>query len=279
MVTFIKAGFFTTIQDEGRVGFRDQGVPLSGVMDSFAFRQGNLALGNAADSPALEITLLGPVLHFSEPTQIIVTGANFELWLNDVKVPCCQVINIACESVLKFGKRLTGQRGYLCIKNGFKTEKVLGSSSFYSGITNSIKILKGDVVHYQTYKEELINKKFVFSDDYLEQDELICFPGPEFELLHEVDKEQLQLKNFTISKDINRIGYKFETKLAEHQYSILTSATLPGTIQWTPSGVLIAFMKDAPTTGGYPRILQLSGRSVSILAQKGMKDEVRFNFR
>jgi allophanate hydrolase subunit 2 len=56
----------------------------------------------------------------------------------------------------------------------------------------------------------------------------------------------------------------------------LTSATLPGTVQLTPSGKLIVLMKDGQTTGGYPRILQLSDKSISILAQKKFGDNASF---
>ena len=52
-----------------------------------------------------------------------------------------------------------------------------------------------------------------------------------------------------------------------HNKSILSSGTLPGTVQLTPSGELIFLMKDAQTTGGYPRILQLTDESISDLAQ------------
>jgi allophanate hydrolase subunit 2 len=39
---------------------------------------------------------------------------------------------------------------------------------------------------------------------------------------------------------------------------------------------MIILMKDGQTTGGYPRILQLSEASISILAQKKYGDELRF---
>jgi len=49
---------------------------------------------------------------------------------------------------------------------------------------------------------------------------------------------------------------------------IITSLVMPGTVQLTPSGKLIVLMRDCQTTGGYPRILQLSDNSINTLAQK-----------
>jgi len=73
------------------------------------------------------------------------------------------------------------------------------------------------------------------------------------------------------------MAYQLQEKLSKNNHSITTSATLPGTIQLTPSGKLIVLMRDAQTTGGYPRILQLSEQAISVLAQKKTNDAVRFN--
>jgi allophanate hydrolase subunit 2 len=38
-------------------------------------------------------------------------------------------------------------------------------------------------------------------------------------------------------------------------------------------------MKDGQTTGGYPRVLQLSGTAICILAQKKFGDNVKFHLK
>jgi len=98
--------------------------------------------------------------------------------------------------------------------------------------------------------------------------------GPEYGLLDNNHLENLFFKEFSVAKDYNRMGYQFEEKIKGHKLSMLTSATLPGTVQLTPSGKLIVLMKDGQTTGGYPRILQLSDKAISTLAQKKFGDKV-----
>jgi allophanate hydrolase subunit 2 len=49
---------------------------------------------------------------------------------------------------------------------------------------------------------------------------------------------------------------------------------LPGTVQWTPSGQLIVLMREGQTTGGYPRILQLTEGSINVLAQKNTNQSI-----
>ena len=58
--------------------------------------------------------------------------------------------------------------------------------------------------------------------------------------------------------------------------NVITSATLPGTVQLTPAGTLIILMRDGQTTGGYPRILQLDAASLNLMGQKRFGDPVRF---
>mgnify|MGYP001765179726 FL=1 len=42
----LEPGILTTIQDLGRYGFSQFGVPPSGALDAFSFRVGNLLVGN-----------------------------------------------------------------------------------------------------------------------------------------------------------------------------------------------------------------------------------------
>ena len=46
---------FSTIQDEGRVGYEQYGVPNSGAGDKVCYRLGNLLLGNNISSASIEI--------------------------------------------------------------------------------------------------------------------------------------------------------------------------------------------------------------------------------
>ena len=46
MIKFISKGLYTTIQDDGRFGYRNIGVPSSGYMDRESAQVANLILGN-----------------------------------------------------------------------------------------------------------------------------------------------------------------------------------------------------------------------------------------
>ena len=110
-----------------------------------------------------------------------------------------------------------------------------------------------------------------FEHDYLEVNK-----GPEYDMLTDKQLESLFAKSFTISKANNRMAYQLSELIDGHNSSMLTSGTLPGTVQLTPAGRLIILMKDGQTTGGYPRILQLTEEAICTLAQKKFGDELTF---
>ena len=51
---------------------------------------------------------------------------------------------------------------------------------------------------------------------------------------------------------------------------------MPGSVQLTPSGKLIVLMRDCQTTGGYPRVLQLTENAINVLSQKFTGQNIKF---
>ena len=276
MLKVLKAGLFTTIQDQGRYGFLDKGVPVAGYMDSFSATKINTLLENKKEAAVMEMTMTGPTLQFERATFIAIGGANISATLNNKEVANYKVLKIEKGDILSFGKLESGFRGYLAVKSGFQAPMVLGSRSFFSSITKKNHLEDRDVVDYietAEFKPKITELRL---DSFLGENLLKVSAGPEYELLNDKQLEWLFSKEFIISNENNRMAYQLEQKIPGHEISMLTSATLPGTVQLTPSGKLIVLMKDGQTTGGYPRILQLSDKAISIMAQKKYGDKVSF---
>ena len=66
-IEVIKPGLATTVQDAGRPGYYNVGIPLSGALDQYALRVGNLLVGNDEGAAVLEASLLAPELVFRAP--------------------------------------------------------------------------------------------------------------------------------------------------------------------------------------------------------------------
>ena len=77
MIKVISKGLYTTIQDKGRFGYRNIGVPSSGYMDSESAETANLIINNPKDNPLIEVTLIGPTLEFKKSAVICITGGEF----------------------------------------------------------------------------------------------------------------------------------------------------------------------------------------------------------
>lgn len=281
MIDVLVGGTFSMLQDEGRFGFRKFGIPIAGAMDAHSARLANRLIGNSDYAPVLEFVGQGPVLRFNFQAVISIQGAKFSVRVNDKLIDVSYPHSIKAGDQIKLGTASEGVYGYLAIQGGFLAPTVLGSVSFYDGITAIERIRKGDKLFYDlNWKKsnELVDlaenlEKINYSDPFL-----AVMKGPEFDGLCDQTRFLLENDQFIISTEINRMGYRLTGNEALKGSEILTSPVQPGTIQLTPSGQLIVLMKDGQTTGGYARILQLSETSLSKLAQKRPGDRIKFIF-
>lgn len=279
MITVLKSGILTTIQDLGRHGYRQFGVPLSGVMDIFSAEMANGLLNNESNDAVLEITMVGPKLQFNTDTQVAICGADVSPRLNAQAITNNRVYSITSGDILDFGKLKTGLRSYLAVKGGLKTDLILGSRSFYYPVTEQTALQKGNNIAINTYKSENSKsntfsklKPVAFTSPFLD-----VYKGPEFNMLSDMQTDKLLNTIFKVSSLYSRMAYQLEPKVENTLTPILTGSVLPGTVQLTPSGKLIVLMRDCQTTGGYPRILQLSEAAINLLSQKKERDKLRFN--
>jgi biotin-dependent carboxylase-like uncharacterized protein len=276
MLKVLKPGFFTTIQDNGRFGYRDKGVPVSGAMDMVSVSRLNTLLENDSNAAVLEITMTGPTLLFENNTYVALAGAWLSPTLNNEPIDNYKVYKVKKGDILSYGRLEKGFRGYLAVKNGFKSDVVLGSKSQYYPITEAKCILELQEIDFEEttlFKPKISELKM---DTYLDFEFLEVEKGPEYEMLDDKQLTKLFSKEFTVSKENNRMAYQMNEKIQGHDKTILTSATQPGTVQLTPEGKLIILMKDGQTTGGYPRILQLTEEAICVLAQKKSTDLLTF---
>jgi len=273
-ITLLHAGFYSSIQDRGRKSHRHIGIPHSGAMDQFSADFGNSLLNNSLDAAVMEIILQGGTYLFSHFTRIAITGAKASIRINNTLVEQNKVLEINAGDLLKLGATTSGNFIYLVIAGGFLTDTILGSKSFYTKITNKGKLNARDTVPFQ----EHIMDSYKGASFYNHQADTSfrCYSGPEFNLLNRNQQEKLLNTSFSISKDWNRMAFQLEEKLSNSLLQLKSSPVLPGTVQLTANGQLIVLMRDAQTTGGYPRVLQLEEKSISKISQKRVGEQVDF---
>src|SRR5262245_57815304 len=124
-----RAGFLTSVQDLGRTGLRQFGVPTSGALDSFALRVANLLVGNDEGAAGLEITLGGLQLRFQDERIVAWCGGEFEVQIGSQALPVGHVAHLQAGDELKFGRAQSGCRCWVAISGGIDVPVVLGSRS------------------------------------------------------------------------------------------------------------------------------------------------------
>lgn len=126
-----KPGLSTTVQDAGRTGYYDLGIPPSGALDQYSLRAANLLVGNDAGDAVLEVVYMGPELVFSEAAVVAVTGAVMVPKVNGEERPQWESFAVDAGDVLSFGYLAGGARAYVAVSGGVDVPVVLGSRSTY----------------------------------------------------------------------------------------------------------------------------------------------------
>jgi allophanate hydrolase subunit 2 len=98
----IKPGLSTTVQDLGRPGYYNIGIPISGGMDRFALRAANMLVGNKEGLAVLEAVFMGPELEFTEDVTVAVTGAELPPKVNGEARPTWTSFKVKKGQVLSF---------------------------------------------------------------------------------------------------------------------------------------------------------------------------------
>src|SRR5215470_18049901 len=73
-------GLHTTVQDLGRCGYQNVGVPVSGALDGFGLRLANALVGNPQGMAGLEILINGPTIEIAaDAVRVALVGAGARL--------------------------------------------------------------------------------------------------------------------------------------------------------------------------------------------------------
>jgi allophanate hydrolase subunit 2 len=111
--------------------------------------------------------------------------------------------------------------------------------------------------------------------------ELTLWDGPRRGRLAEQGAAMLRSATWTVSSASNRIGLRLEgpaLTLASRE-ELRSEGLVTGAVQVPPDGRPVIFLRDHPTTGGYPVIGVIDGVDLSACAQARPGTPVRFHPR
>jgi biotin-dependent carboxylase-like uncharacterized protein len=281
----LKPGLFTTVQDLGRFGYLKYGVPASGAMDQFSLVAANLLVGNQSSGACLETTLIGPELQVLSETQIAVTGAACSLRINGKTVPMWRTLRAKKGDVVSFGNVQNGCRTYLSARGGINVPLLLGSRSTYArggfGGLDGRPLRNGDTIESlgaspltveYSMPEELVPQ-------FADRVEARVVLGPQADMFTDAGVETFLSGLFKVTSEADRMGYRLDGPTIEHKgrADIVSDALLPGAVQVPKNGRPILVMREAQTTGGYPKIAVVISPDLSLLGQAKPGSSIKFS--
>jgi len=277
-------GAYTTVQDEGRFGYQQMGIPVSGVLDSFAFRVANMLVENPVNCAVLEITVMGPRLEVLSEADISITGAEMGITLNDQPVQGWKSIKVKPGDILGINQVKSGCRAYLAVTGGIDVSEVMGSRSTYVGgkiggyYGRSLK--QGDIIKRgkglklkpaRHLSPAVIPK---YSSNIL----IHAVPGPQDDFFDEGLKTMFE-SEFMVSAKADRMGYRLQGPVIKHREevpkSIISEPSVPGGIQVPADGQPIILLVEQ-TVGGYTKIATVISTDICKVAQATPGDLIRF---
>jgi antagonist of KipI len=286
LCTVVTPGLFTTVQDLGRYGFQRYGVPISGAMDSYAYIAANHLVKNAGNAACLEITLSGPTLEFLNHAQIAITGGASTPGVNGDVVPCWQTLQVTRGDLLSIGALQSGCRAYLAVGGGIDVPPVLGSRSTYVrggfGGFQGRQLKGGDVIAANKPSEPLGSRLVMPRDlipEYGRDLTVDVVLGPQSDYFTEAGLATFFSNAYVVTNESDRMGYRLAGPPIEQEDAVpMVSDAIPmGALQVPRSGQPIVVMRDAQTTGGYPKLAVVTTPDVSRLGQARPNDRIRFS--
>ncbi len=281
------AGFQTTVQDCGRVGFRKFGVTVGGALDSVSLRLGNLLVGNTECVAGLEIASGRVRLKFNDERLIAWAGGEFELRIGDGAVPSLHCARISADTCIE-ASPIRGGRIWLAISGGIDVPEVLGSRStdlraHFGGVRGGA-LHDGDELSLGAesrlggrVRNEIPNRVSDWSAPRFAANKkfLRIIRGKNWD---EGLGAKLLAQNFRVAVNSDRMGLRLEGVpiVSANARELISEAVAPGTIQLPSAGAPVVLLADCQTVGGYPKIAHVITFDLGGAAQLQPFDEVRF---
>lgn len=295
VVAVKQAGYFTTVQDLGRIGYRFLGVPVGGCMDRISHSVSNWLVGNSEVMATLEIATSRDRFLFPPRSLLSISGAN----LNPVDfrsgepVPMNRPVFSTEPLEIIFQGSQQGGLSYLAIAGGWSTPITLGSRSTLTrsamGGHEGRTLRSGDelpVGNPSSLAVDWIENHLAMNTDSkplyypswfvpsLDLDAMVSkkirfVEGKDWGLLAGESQSHFLTKTWSLSRNADRMGFRLQGMSMKGNWNAMqySEGTSIGTIQVPSDGQPIVLLNDSAPTGGYPRIGHVATIDLPKLAQ------------
>ncbi len=261
----LEPGLFTTIQDLGRFGFQELGMPVAGALDPLALRLANALVGNPQRAAGLEIALLGPALRVEAAGVRIAAVGPVALGLEregqpPVPLETGRTHRLARGDLLRLGAVDGAAVACLAVAGGFDLEPFLGSLSSYARA--GIGPLGGKPLGAGTRLPLRLDQAPAGGEVELPQapdyggGPVRVVLGPQEDRFTEEAVATFLSAEYRVGREADRMGLRLEGPALAHRggADIASDGLVTGAIQVPGNGRPILLLNDRQTAGGYAKI-------------------------
>jgi biotin-dependent carboxylase-like uncharacterized protein len=272
-LVLINPGLSTTIQDLGRRGYREWGVPAGGAFDRGSAAAANALVGNPPGCAVLELTLFGGLYEATVPLALALAGAPMAASIAGAEGPPRRLVvpqsfSMATGERLVLGGAAAGARAYLAVKGGWRTPLLLGSRSREERLKPGavLDAAPGSVPARHPAAPLLGTPA---------SSPLRIVDGPDAALA--VDLDAWTKAQFRVSRDINRMGVRLEGPplVVDAAADRISAPVAPGAVQ-IAGGQAILLGVACGTVGGYPHVAHVVSADLDRVGQLRPGDTVAF---
>lgn len=293
-IEIVEPGLATTVQDLGRIGHYNVGIPQSGAMDGLSADMANAIVGNPSDAAVLECTYMGPKFRVSAPVRIGVAGAPVPVKVNGEERSEWQPIDLEAGDEVSFGVIQGGTRYYVAVAGGVDVPVALGSRSTYAlgalGGFEGRKLEAGDELPVGDPAEATEPREIPESvrPSFPKDVEIRVVRGLYDHLLSDAGRAAFYDSTWTLTPVADRIGLRFkgpgvEWNEREQPFgagsdpsNIVDAGYAVGSIQIPGGTEPIILHRDAVSGGGYAMVATVISPDMDMLARLSPGTTARF---
>jgi 5-oxoprolinase (ATP-hydrolysing) subunit C len=261
-----QGGLGNTVQDRGRVGYRHQGVPVSGCLDTWLASCANALAGNASDTAVLELRALGPTLKLTQGTARLALCGQVSAKLTRAS-GLTQPVATWCGVTLHAGDTLhighvADGCAYLACATGWDGSAIMGSRATYArvglGGIHGRALQTGDRLCSQARADASAPALRATQPFTHPAGPVRVMLGPQADHFTPEALQTLVSATWQATSAQDRMGVRLSGPRLNHVHrqaaDIVSDGIAAGAIQVPADGQPIVLLADCQTMGGYPKI-------------------------
>ncbi|SCA56852.1 putative Allophanate hydrolase, subunit 2 [Candidatus Terasakiella magnetica] len=285
----INAGLQASVQDHGRWGFQEYGVPVCGSVAPYWRILANHLVGNEAEAAGIEFRLMGPTLKaVGEPLKIAVCGqVTSELVMKNAsgltthKIQPWRSFTLKPDQELKIGSLEGSATGFIAVLGGVETPTIMKSRSTYARSQIGNWLEGGDLLPVGAGEMAEQADCVLPSPPIMPASPRVRIVwGPQDDYFDPSEKEKFLNAPYVISKASDRMGARLDGAGLKHKADkgaeIASDGVVLGAIQVPGNGQPIVLLNDGQTVGGYPKIATVISSDLHLIANGLAGMEISF---